>query len=140
MILQTTFKELNDIINQKSPVKGLSLGYRSADTATVSFVLNILGFSPSLSADVKIVSFEGSRVTAEIDAGNVGGFFLDKTKQLLLEKAPAGLIEQFDGKQAVLNLEAIPKLKNVLKNVTVSGLSFTEEAICLDANLISSQP
>lgn len=140
MILQTTFKELNDIINQKSPVKGLSLGYRSPDTATVSFVLNLLGFSPALSADVKIVSFEGSRVTAEIDAGNVGGFFLDKTKKILLEKAPAGLIEQFDGKQAVLNLEAIPELKNVLKNVTVSGLSFTEEAICLDANLISSQP
>ena len=140
MILQTTFKELNDIINQKSPVKGLSLGYRAPDTATVSFVLNLLGFSPALSADVKIVSFEGSRVTAEIDAGNVGGFFLDKTKKILLEKAPAGLIEQFDGKQAVLNLEAIPELKNVLKNVTVSGLSFTEDAICLDANLISSQP
>ena len=135
MLLTTTFEELNDIISQKTPVKGLTLSYCSADTAKVSYALNILGFSPSISADVKIVSIEGSRVTAEIDAGSVGRFILDRAKKRLLEKVPAGLIEQFDGKLAVLNLDAIPELKSVLQNVAVSSLSFTEDAVCLDANI-----
>lgn len=136
MQLQTTFEELNDVIRQKSPVKGLTLSYRSADTATVSFALNVLGLlSPPVSADIRIVSIEGSRLTAELDAGNVGGFFLDKARNLLIEKAPAGLIEHFDGRQAVLNLEVIPQLKTVFDRIAVSGLSFTENAVCLDASL-----
>ena len=136
MLLQAKFDELNDIIAQKTPVKGLSLAYHSADTANISFVLNILGIlSPSVSAKVKIVSIEGSRVTAEVDAGNLGGFILDKTKKLLLEKTPEGLFEEFDGKHAVLNLEAIPEMKAVFDSVAVSSLSFTEDGVCLDASL-----
>lgn len=136
MLLQTTFEELNGIISQKTPVKGLTLSYYAADTATVSFVVNILGLlSPSVSAKVKILAIDGSRVTAEVDAGSVGGWVLDKAKKPLLEKTPAGLIEQFDGKQVVLNLEAIPELKAVFDNIVVKGLSFTEEAICIDASM-----
>ena len=139
MILQAKFDELNEIVRRKASVKGLSLSYCSPDTAQVSFTLNILGMSPSVSADVKIFSVEGSRVTAEVDAGNLGGFILDKARNLLLEKTPAGLVERFDGKQAVLNLEAIPELKSVFENVAVRGLSFTEDAVCLDASLRSSE-
>ena len=84
---------------------------------------------------MKIVSIEGSRVTAEVDAGNRGGFILDKTKKLLLEKTPEGLFEEFDGKHAVLNLEAIPEMKAVFDSVAVSSLSFTEDGVCLDASL-----
>ena len=93
--------------------------------------------SPSVSAKVKIVSIEGSRVTAEVDAGSLGGFILDKAKKALMEKVPAGLIEQFDGKLTVLNLDAIPELKSVFEAVSVNGLSFTEDAVCLDASLKS---
>ncbi len=136
MILQVPFNELNDIIAQKTPVKGLTLSYAASDTATVSFVVNILGLlSPSVSAKVKFLSIEGSRVTAEVDAGSVGGWVLDKAKKPLLEKMPAGLIEQFEDKQVVLNLDAIPQMKPVFDSIAVSGLSFTEEAVCLDASL-----
>jgi hypothetical protein len=33
MILQASFDELNNLISEKTQVKGLSLGYRSSDTA-----------------------------------------------------------------------------------------------------------
>lgn len=136
MQLQATFDELNNIISEKTPVKGLSLSYFSPDTATVSFVVNILGLlSPSVSAKVKILSIDGSRVTAEVDAGSVGGWVLDKAKKPLLEKTPAGLIEQFEGKQVVLNLGAIPELKAVFDSISVGGMSFTEDAVCIDASL-----
>ena len=136
MQLQTTYDELNNIISEKTDLKGLSLSYCSSDTTTVSFILKILGiFNPSISANVTIVSIEGSRVTASVDAGKVGDFVLDKAKKFLMEKTPEGLIESFDGKLAVVNLEAIPDLKSVFENVAVNSLSFTEDIICLDACL-----
>ena len=136
MQLQVSFDELNSLINQKTPVKGLSLSYHSADTATISYVANILGLlSPTLSAKVKIVSIEGSRVTAEVNAGNVGDWVLDKAKKYLMEKTPEGLLETFDGKRVVLNLDAIPEAKTVFEAIDVSGLSFTEDSVCLDASM-----
>ena len=136
MLLQTSFDELNNIISEKAQIKGLSLSYHSSDTATVSYLLNILGIaSPSIKAKVKILSIEGGRITAEVDAGNVGDFILDKAKKILIEKTPEGLIEQFDGKQAVLNLDAIPDLKPVFENLAINSLSFSESDIFLDAAL-----
>ena len=135
MLIQASYNELNGIISQKTQMQGLSLAYCDTDTTKVSFMLNILGLSPSVSAKVKIVSIEGNLVTVEIDAGKVGGFVLDKAKKFLLEKTPEGLIESFDGKLAVVNLEAIPDMKPVLETLTVNDLSFTEDRICLDTSL-----
>ncbi len=136
MILQATYPELNDIISKKAPVKGLSLSYRSADTVTVTVSLNVLGFiSQSVSADIRLLSVDGSRVTAEIDAGGLGNIVLDKAKDSILEKAPAGLVESLDNRVAVLNLEAVPQLKSLFETLTLRGLSFSEEALCLDAVL-----
>lgn len=136
MLLQATFEELNDLISQKTPVKGLTLSYHAPDTATVTMVLNLLGIlNPSVSAKVKIVSIEGSRITAEVDAGSLGGFILDKAKKALIEKTPAGLIEEFDGKHAVINLDVIPEAKAVFDSISVGGMSFTEEAVCIEASL-----
>ena len=133
MLIQASYNELNGMIGQKA--HGLSLAYCNTDTTKVTFMLNILGLSPSFSAKVKIVSIEGSRVTTEIDAGKVGAFVLDKAKKFLLEKTPEGLIESFDGKMAIVNLEAIPDLKPVFEAMAVNDLSFTEDAVRLDASL-----
>lgn len=135
MYLQATYDEINDIIARKAGIKGLSLAYHSPDTTKVSFVLNLGLASPTVSAKVKFVSIEGSRVKADIDAGSIGGFVLDKAKKLIIDKTPDGLVEHLDGKQAVLNLEAIPELKSVFDTVAVNGLSFSENAVCVDANL-----
>ena len=135
MILKASYDELNEVIAQKTPVKGLSLAYCDSDTTKVSFMLNILGMSPSISAKVKVISIDGPKLTAEVTAGKVGDFVLDKAKKFLLEKTPEGLIESFDDKVAVVNLEAIPELKSVFDAIAVNDLSFTEEAVCLDAIL-----
>lgn len=136
MKLQATFEELNNLISEKTPVKGLSLSYCAADTAAVSYTVNILGLlSPSISAKVRIASIEGSRVTAEADAGLVGRWILNIAKKRLIEKAPKGLIESFEGRQAVLNLSAIPELKTVFDGIAVNGLSFTEGGVCIDASM-----
>ena len=134
MRLQASFEELNNLICQKTPVKGLSLSYCATDTLTVSFVVHILGLlSPTVSAKVKICSIEGTRVVAEVDAGSMGGWILDKTKKLLMDKTPEGLIESFENRQVVLNLGAIPELKAFFDGFAVNSLSFTEDAVCIDA-------
>ena len=135
MLIQASYSELNGIISQKTQMQGLSLNYCDTDTTKVTFMLNILGLSPSISAKVKIVSIEDNRVTAEIDAGKVGDFVLDKAKKFLLEKTPEGLIESFDEKKAIVNLEAIPELKSVLEAMVVNDLSFTEDSVLLDTSL-----
>ena len=136
MHLQVSFDELNSLISQKTPVKGLTLSYSTPNTATVSFIVNILGLlSPFVSARVTVVSIDGPRVTAEVDAGSMGGWILDKAKKPLTEKVPEGLIESFEGKRIILNLSAIPELKTVFESLTVNGLSFTEDAVCLDASM-----
>jgi hypothetical protein len=135
MILQASYNELNGIISDKAQIKGLSLSYCDTDTTKVTFMLNILGLTPSVSVKLKVISIEGSRVTAEVSAGKVGDFVLDKAKKFLMEKTPEGLIESFDDKCAVVNLDAFPELKPVFETITVNGLSFTEEAVCVDATL-----
>ena len=135
MLLQASYTELNDLISQKTQIKGLSLDYCDADTTKITFMLNIFGLNPSVSAKVKILSIEGSRVTVEIEAGKVGDFVLDKAKKFLLEKTPEGLVESFDGKLAVIDLESIPEIQSVFETITINDLSFTEDAVCVDASL-----
>ena len=135
MLLQASYGEINELIHQKTQLNGLSLGYCDADTTKVSFMLNILGLNPSISAKVRIISIEGSRLTVGIDAGKVGDFVLDKARKFILEKTPEGLVESLDDKQAVVNLDAIPDLKPVFESLTVNEISFTEDTVCLDACL-----
>ena len=135
MILQTSYDELNGIISEKAHIKGLTLSYCDTDTTKVTFMLSILGLTPSISVKLKVISIEGSRVTLEVYAGKLGDFVLDKAKKFLIEKTPEGLIESFDDKRAVVNLDAFPDMKPVFETITVDGLFFTEEAVCVDATL-----
>lgn len=135
MILQASYNEFNGLISDKAQIKGLTLNYCDTDTTKVTFMLNILGLTPSVSVKLKVISIEGSRITAEVSAGKVGDFVLDKAKKFLMEKTPEGLIESFDDKCAVVNLDAFPELKPIFEIITVNGLSFTEEAVCVDATL-----
>ena len=133
MILQTSYNELNGIISEKAQIKGLTLSYCDTDTTKVTFMLNILGLTPSISVKLKVISIEGSRVTMEVSAGKLGDFVLDKAKKFLIEKTPDGLIESFDDKRAVVNLDAFPELLPVFDTINFNGLSFSEEAVYVDA-------
>ena len=56
MILQASYNELNGIISDKAQIKGLTLSYCDADTTKVTFMLNILGLTPSVSVKLKVIS------------------------------------------------------------------------------------
>jgi len=133
MLLQATYDELNEIISEKAQVKGLTLDYCSSDTAKVSYKFNILGMSPSISAKVRIIAIEGSRIKAEIHAGSIGDIIVSLAKKNFIKKTPEGLIESFDKKIAVVNLDAIPEVQSVFENITVNSVSFTEENVVVDA-------
>lgn len=72
MLLQATYNELNAIISDKARIKGLTLDYCSSDTAKVSYKFSILGMKPTVSCRIQITSIEGSRITADINAGSIG--------------------------------------------------------------------
>lgn len=133
MLLQASYNELNEIISEKAQIKGITLDYCSSDTAKVSYKFKILGLSPSVSAKVRILSIEGSRITAEINAGSIGNIVVGLAKKSFIKKTPEGLIESFDKKIAVLNLDAVPELQSVFENITVNSVSFTEENVVVDA-------
>lgn len=137
MILQATFDELNSLIGQKTPVKGLTLSYHAPDTATVTMVLHILGIlHPSVSARVKIVYVDGSRITTELETGTFSGIILDKARKYLIEKTPAGLIEETGDKHIlILNLDVLPELKTLFETVNVGGIAFTEQAVRIEASM-----
>ena len=89
--------------------------------------------SPSISAKVRIIAIEGSRIKAEIHAGSIGDIIVSLAKKSFMKKTPEGLIESFDNKIAVVNLDAIPEVQSVFENITVNSVSFTEENVVVDA-------
>lgn len=133
MLLQATYNELNALIREKAQIEGLSLDFDASDTAKVSYDLKILGMTSTVSFLVKVISIEGSRITAEINAGSIGNIVVGLAKKSFIKKTPEGLIESFDKKIAVLNLDAVPELQSVLENITVNSVSFTEENVVVDA-------
>lgn len=135
MLLQATYNELNALIREKAQIEGLSLDFDASDTAKVSYDLKILGMTSTVSFLVKVISIEGSRITAEIHAGCIGNFILDVAKKSIIQKTPEGLIESFDNKTAVVNLGAIPELQSVFDTLTVNNISFTERTVCLDGGV-----
>lgn len=135
MLLQATYNELNALIREKAQIEGLSLDFDASDTAKVSYDLKILGMTSTVSFLVKVISIEGSRITAEIHAGCIGNFILDVAKKSIIQKTPEGLIESFDNNTAVVNLGAIPKLQSVFDTLTVNSISFTERTVCLDGGV-----
>jgi len=139
MLLQATYNELNAIISDKAQIKGLALDYCSTDTAKVSYKFSILGMKPTVSCRIQITSIEGSRITANINAGSIGDLVIGLTKKSFIKKTPEGLIESFKDKTVVMNLDAIPELKAVFEAITVNNITFTEENVLLDANLKQSR-
>ena len=88
MILQASYNEINDIIRQKSG-HDVRIAYKNADTLIVSFMASvkvpIWGLvTKSFSADLHLLSVNGSRITADIDTGCLGAVILIQLKSVLI--------------------------------------------------------
>lgn len=140
MILSATYDEIARLLREKTG-QSISLRYKDADAVTVSLEASIpipLLARPlihTVSADVRIVELALPRVTLQLDAGGLGGAALDLASGTLLKKLPAGLVENFSGGCAVLNLDALPRAKALLEKLRINDLRFHEASLNLDAEL-----
>ena len=140
MILSATYDEIARLLREKTG-QSISLRYKDADAVTVSLEASIpipllaRPLTHTVSADVRIVELALPHVTLQLDAGGLSGATLDLASGTLLKKLPAGLVENFSGGCAVLNLDALPRAKSLLEKLRINGLRFYEAFLNLDAEL-----
>ena len=138
MILSASYDEIIGLVREKT---GQSVGirYKNPDTLTVSYnasiPLPIFSFplARTLSADVRLVELSGPRAVLQVDAGMAGNMALDMVSKKLLARLPEGLVEQFSGGRAVLNLAAVPQFKTLFDRMTVNALTFHDRSLSIDA-------
>lgn len=137
MLISASYDEISQLVRQKSG-QVIGLGYKSADTLTVSYEASISlpvinrPITHTVSADVQLVEFDGKRAVLQVDAGKVGNMALDMVSQRLLQKLPEGLVEQFSGGRAVLNLASVPQLRALFERMQVNSLAFHASSLSLD--------
>ena len=140
MTLSATYDEISRLLREKS---GQQIGfrYKDADTLTVSFEASIpipllnRPLTHTVSADVRLAELAFPRVTLQLEAGGAGNMALDMASGMLLKRLPEGLVEDFSGGQAVLNLGALEPVKALTEKLQINSLLFREEGMCLDADI-----
>ena len=140
MTLSATYDEISRLLREKS---GQQIGfrYKDTDTLTVSFEASIpipllnRPLTHTVSADVRLAELAFPRVTLQLDAGGAGNMALDMASGMLLKRLPEGLVEDFSGGQAVLNLGALEPVKALSEKLQINRLLFREEGMCLDADI-----
>ncbi|MBO4525565.1 MAG: hypothetical protein J5692_03115 [Bacteroidales bacterium] len=141
MILSVSYDEISALVREKSG-QVIGIRYKDADTLTLSYEASISlpvinrPITHTVAADVRVVELEMPRAVLQIDAGKAGNMALDMASQKLLAKLPAGLVEEFAGGRAVLNLAAVPQLQTLFERLKVNNLSFYSTSLSLDATLL----
>ena len=140
MLLSASYDEISDLIRKKSG-QNLAIRYKDADTltltgeATIPIPLINRPITHAVTADVRLVELDLPRVVLQFDAGTAGNLALDMASQKILSRLPEGLVEEFSGGRAVLNLAAVPKFKNLFERLKVNSLSFYSTSLGVDAEL-----
>lgn len=141
MILSVSYDEISALVREKSG-QVIGIRYKDADTLTLSYEASISlpvinrPITHTVAADVRVVELDMPRAVLQIDAGKAGNMALDMASQKLLAKLPAGLVEEFAGGRAVLNLAAVPQLQTLFERLKVNNLSFYSTSLSLDATLL----
>lgn len=141
MVISSSYEEISALVRERSG-RNIGIRYKDVDTLTLSVEASIpipilaKPLTHTLSTDVRLASLDLPRAVIEINAGKAGNFALDMASQKLLERLPAGLVESFEGGRATLNLEAIPKLRELLGKVKINGLSFYSTSLSLDVTML----
>ena len=128
------------MVREKSG-QAIGIRYKDADTLTLTYEASISlpvinrPITHTVAADVRVVELDPPRAVLQIDAGRVGNMAMDIASQKLLAKLPAGLVKEFSGGRAVLNLAAVPQLQKLFERMKVNSLSFYSTSLGLDAEL-----
>lgn len=140
MNISTSYDELVRLIREKSG-QTIGIRYKDLDTLTLSYDATISlpiinkPVTHTLSADVQLVAFNPPHAELQVKAGAAGNMALDFAAKRLLDKLPAGLVEEFSGGRAVLNLDAVPQLKTFFSRMEIKQWAFYTTSINVEAEL-----
>ena len=134
-VVTIPLKEINGLVRGKGG-KDVSLTTQAPDRISVSYSgqvdVPVLGAqNMDLEADFKIVEVQGDRLVLQLDSGAAMNLVADLFSSAILERLPKGLVESFSGGRAVVNLSAVPQLRQRLKDVDLTGFAVDEEGIQL---------
>ena len=135
LVVAVPVKDLNGLVRGKSG-RNISVSTASPDKVTLSYAgrvdIPMLGEQDmNFSVDFKVVDVTGNRLVLQLDSGAAMNLAADAVAPYVLKRLPAGLVDSFSDGRAVINLSAVPQLKQKLKSVDIVGFSLDEEAIRL---------
>lgn len=136
MILSASYTELESLIRQKTG-KAISLAYAGPRKLSVGYTMSvnipIIGKAERhFDLDVVLKNLSGTKCTLDFEAQGIAGFALDHLKGFILGKLPDGLVESFSGREAVVNLASIPKIKKLLLSVDIHAVEIDPSGLKLD--------
>ena len=140
MILSVSYDEICQIVREKSG-QVIGIQYKDVDTLTLTYEASISlpvinrPITHTVTADIRVAELDLPRAVLQLDAGRAGNLALDMASQKILAKLPPGLVEEFSGGRAVLNLAAVPQLQSLFERMKVNSLSFYSSSLSLDATL-----
>ena len=143
MLLSISYDEIGSLVREKSG-QVIGISYKDTDTLTLTYEASISlpvinrPITHTVAADVRLVELDLPRAVLQIDAGRAGNWAMDMASQRLMARLPAGLVEEFSGGRAVLNLAAVPQLQKLFERMKVNSLSFYSTSLCLDASINSA--
>lgn len=136
MLLSFSYKEINEMLQKRSDTP-VSLGFAAPGTLRISYNANsaiplLGGLSKGMSIEIKFLGINDNRASIELMAGAIPGFLLAGARGMIESKLPSGMLEEFDGHLAVLNLTTSPRLAGLLQQFELRGVDINESCISLD--------
>lgn len=136
MRVTATFSEVEKYIAEKINRK-IHLSCVNGDTVFVFKKLNLLFVEKKIGVRLKMVTFSNTAVVIEYSGGIGVRAIVEGGLKLLGYVQPdlANAVKSITGHQILLDMKSIPKLAEVLKNITLESLQFYEEGAAVDFSL-----
>ena len=136
MLLSFPYNEINEMLQKRSDTP-VSIGFAAPGTLRITYntasgIPLFGGFSKGLSIEIKFLGINDNRASIELMAGAIPGFLLSQARGMIESKLPSGMLEEFDGHLAVLNLTASPQIATLLQRFELRGVDINEGCVSLD--------
>lgn len=133
MNISVSYSELETLIRQKTG-KAIHLAYAGPCKLSVGYTMSvgipIIGeIARHFVLDVALKSYYGAKCRLELAADGIAGFALDHLKGVILGKLPTGLVESFNGREVVVNLSSLPKVKEILHTVDINSVDVNSSGL-----------
>ena len=136
MLLSFPYSEINEMLQKRSDTP-VSIGFAAPGTLRITYnagsgIPLLGGLSKGLSIEIKFLGINDNRASIELMAGAIPGFLLSQARGMIESKLPSGMLEEFDGHLAVLNLTASPQIATLLQRFELRGVDINEGCVSLD--------